>query len=118
MPNNNITFGVDLLPQIPSTYDLGNNTYKWNNIYATNIFGNLQVATTSAIGGLKLGYTTSHPNYALAIDSNGQAYTNVPWINTYHISGTWNGLKYTASCNSEDAADELSFTIPTGTSSS
>ena len=36
-------------------------------------------ATSSALGLVKIGYTTSGKNYAVALDSNGKMYVNVPW---------------------------------------
>lgn len=51
MPNNNIVFGVDLLPRTTEQYDLGNTTYKWNNIYAKKIYSDgLEVITSHALG--------------------------------------------------------------------
>lgn len=39
----------------------------------------LPTATTSALGGIKVGYTNSGKNYKVQVDSNGNAYVNVPW---------------------------------------
>ena len=52
---------------------------KLNNIedYANNY--TLPTATTSALGGVKLGYTNSGKNYKLQVDNSGNAYVNVPW---------------------------------------
>lgn len=45
-------------------------------------------ATTSALGGVMLGYTNSGRNYKLELDSNGKAFVNVPWTNTtYSLVG-------------------------------
>lgn len=45
-------------------------------------------ATTSALGGVMLGYTNSGRNYKLELDSNGKAFVNVPWENTtYSLVG-------------------------------
>ena len=42
------------------------------------------VATTAAIGGIKLGYQTSSgsKSYAVQVDSGGNAFVNVPWTDT------------------------------------
>lgn len=37
------------------------------------------LATSSAIGGVKLGYTQSGKNYPLLLDTNNKAYVYVPW---------------------------------------
>lgn len=42
----------------------------------------LPTATSSALGGIKIGYSESGKNYAVKLDSNGKAYVNVPWENT------------------------------------
>lgn len=44
----------------------------------------LPVASRSEIGGIKTGYASSvlDKNYGVATDSKGNAYVNVPWINT------------------------------------
>lgn len=41
----------------------------------------IPVATSSAYGGIQIGYTTSGKNYAVQL-SNGKAYVNVPWTDT------------------------------------
>lgn len=49
----------------------------------------IPVATSSAYGGIQIGYATSGKNYAVQL-SNGKAYVNVPWTdtNTTYTSGT------------------------------
>ncbi len=39
-------------------------------------------ATSSALGGIKIGYTTANKNYAVLLDSDSKAYINVPWTDT------------------------------------
>lgn len=52
----------------------------------------IPVATSSAYGGIQIGYTTSGKNYAVQL-SNGKAYVNVPWTDTntnyYPTTFTW-----------------------------
>jgi hypothetical protein len=43
----------------------------------------LPVATTVALGGIKIGYTQNAKNYPVAL-SNEQAYVNVPWTDTIY----------------------------------
>lgn len=45
-------------------------------------------ATTSALGGVMLGYTNSGRNYKLELDSNGKAFVNVPWTDTTYSNAT------------------------------
>lgn len=42
----------------------------------------LPTSTASALGGIKVGYTTSGKNYKVQLDGSGNAYVNVPWTDT------------------------------------
>lgn len=42
----------------------------------------LTQATSTTLGGVKIGYTTISKNYAVQLDSNGKMFVYVPWINT------------------------------------
>lgn len=42
----------------------------------------LPQATASALGGVKIGYSTSGKNYAVQLDSSGKMYVSVPWTDT------------------------------------
>lgn len=39
-------------------------------------------ASSSALGGIKIGYSDNGRNYAVELDSSGKAYVNVPWTDT------------------------------------
>lgn len=56
----------------------------------------LPQASSTAMGGIKIGYTTTGKNYPVLLNTSGQAYVNVPWINTnttYSVATTTaNGL--------------------------
>lgn len=56
----------------------------------------LPVASSTVLGGIKTGYTTSGKNYPVQLDSNNKAYVNVPWTDTnttYSVATTSaNGL--------------------------
>lgn len=49
------------------------------------------IATSDAIGGIKIGYTTdvTNRNYGVQLSSE-QAYVNVPWTDTLNTAGTTN----------------------------
>lgn len=47
-----------------------------NGAYA---LGGVPLATSSALGGIKVGYTQSGKNYPVQLDANDKAYVNVPW---------------------------------------
>lgn len=42
----------------------------------------LPTATTAVLGGIKTNYTNNGKNYKVDVDSNGNAYVNVPWTDT------------------------------------
>lgn len=50
----------------------------------------LPASSSSALGGIKVGYTTSDKNYAVRLDSSNNAYVNVPWANTTYGVATAN----------------------------
>lgn len=42
----------------------------------------IPVASSNGIGGIKVGFATAGRNYKVQLDSNNNAYVNVPWENT------------------------------------
>ncbi len=91
---------------------IGTNTTKANSQkvgrFTANPTSGQIVITDGTTGGMKAsGYTigTSVPSGAVFTDTN-----------FYHTTGSWTNLKYTATSNG--GADDLSFTIPTGTTAS
>lgn len=67
----------------------------WTEIGAGGITS-IPQASSSALGGIKIGYFNSGRNYAVKLDSSGKAYVNVPWTDTnttYNVATTSaNGL--------------------------
>jgi len=49
----------------------------------------------------------------MSITSDDEGVVTFTSVDKSHKSGSWNGLKYTATA--VGGADELSFTLPTGT---
>lgn len=64
-------------PSIPSLSGYATQSWVTSQGYLTSI----PAATSSAYGGIQIGYTTSGKNYAVQL-SNGKAYVNVPWTDT------------------------------------
>ena len=58
--------------------------------FLTNLKSNKFQATSDSYGAIKIGYAQTNKNYPVQL-SNGQAYVNVPWVNTTYTVGT--GLK-------------------------
>lgn len=50
----------------------------------------IPTASNTVLGGIKTNYSTNEKNYAVKVDSSGNAYVNVPWTDTnttYTLSG-------------------------------
>lgn len=69
-----------------------------------NYITSIPTASSSTLGAIKTGYTTStaNKNYAIKLDSNSNAYVNVPWTdnNTTYSAGTGISLSGTTFSNS------------------
>lgn len=95
-------------PTIPSLSGYATQNWVTSQGYLTSI----PAATSSAYGGIQIGYTTRGKNYAVQL-SNGKAYVNVPWTdtNTTYSAGTNISISGTTiNCT-------YSYTLPTATSS-
>lgn len=54
----------------------------------------LPTASSSTLGGVKIGYTTANKNYAVQLDGNNNAYVSVPWIDSQATEGTDGLMSY------------------------
>ena len=76
----------------------------------------LPQSTSSALGGIKIGYSENNKNYPVELNASGQAYVNVPWINTtYSIATT--SLSGLMSSTDKSRMDSLYSSAFTGFSS-
>lgn len=86
----------------------------WTEIGAGGITS-IPQASSSALGGIKIGYSDNGRNYAVELDSSGKAYVNVPWTNTtYNLAtASANGLMSSSDKSKLDGiqagADAVSF---------
>ena len=88
----------------------------WTEIGAGGITS-IPQASSSALGGIKIGYSDDGRNYAVELDSSGKAYVNVPWTDTntiYNVATTSaNGLMSSSDKSKLDGiqagADAVSF---------
>ena len=77
-------------------------------------------ATSSAYGGIKIGYPESGKNYPVELDSSGRAYVSVPWVNTTYSLSSFGITATAAEINKLDGVGTLlhsgnytSYTYPT-----
>lgn len=79
----------------------------------------LPTTSASALGGVKVGYTTNGKNYKVQVDGSGNAYVNVPWTDT---NTTYNEAT-TSTAGLMSAADKTklnglnNYSLPTSTAS-
>lgn len=97
-------------------------------------YGSIPVATSSKLGGIKIGYTTSaaNRNYAVQLSSE-KAYVNVPWVEysagmAANVSGAdttakvWSGsvlksaIEAYAGVNKTGTVTSVALAVPTGLS--
>lgn len=94
----------------------GTSWTSWTEIGAGGITS-IPQASSSALGGIKIGYSDNGRNYAVELDSSGKAYVNVPWTDTntiYNVATTSaNGLMSSSDKSKLDGiqagADAVSF---------
>lgn len=94
----------------------GTSWTSWTKIGAEGITS-IPQASSSALGGIKIGYSDNGKNYAVELDSSGKAYVNVPWTDTnttYNVATTSaNGLMSSSDKSKLDGiqagADAVSF---------
>lgn len=88
----------------------------WTEIGAGGITS-IPQASSSALGGIKIGYSDNGRNYAVELNSSGKAYVNVPWTDTnttYDVAtASANGLMSSSDKSKLDGiqagADAVSF---------
>lgn len=94
----------------------GTSWTSWTKVGAGGITS-IPQASSSALGGIKIGYSDNGKNYAVELDSSGKAYVNVPWTDTnttYNVATTSvNGLMSSIDKSKLDGiqagADTVSF---------
>lgn len=94
----------------------GTSWTSWTEVGAGGITS-IPQASSSALGGIKIGYSDNGKNYAVELDSSGKAYVNVPWTDTnttYNVATTSsNGLMSSSDKSKLDGiqagADAVSF---------
>ena len=81
----------------------------------------LPTATSTALGGFKIGYTASGKNYPIQLDSDGKGYVTVNWTDTTYSTATTsaNGLMSSSDKSKLDgiAANANNYSLPIASSS-
>ncbi len=72
----------------------------------------LTVASSTALGAVKIGYTESGQNYPVELNDSNQMYVNVPWENYYHTP------KYSSGLNIADGTGRDALYVPKATADS
>lgn len=133
--NNNLI--KDYSQHLQKPLYFGRNTNNdWTPVYIDSTGGTsapsytLPTASSSALGGIKIGFTESGKNYPVELNSNGQAYVNVPWTDTNTVytlptasNSTKGGITTNYSQTANNRAVKVSGTnayvnIPTASTSS
>lgn len=88
---NNDSSTIQVLYSKNKIYTRAYESFSWS---SWTEIGSIPQASSSALGGIKIGYSDNGRNYAVELDSSGKAYVNVPWTNTtYNVATTSaNGL--------------------------
>lgn len=68
---------------IPINADmLGGMTLEQIKAFVSGKVDSIPQATSSKFGGIKIGYSENGKNYPVELNSDGQAYVNVPWVSS------------------------------------
>lgn len=82
---------------------------------------NLITATADEIGGVKIGYAENGKNYPVELNDDGQAYVNVPWIDTIPTVNdgklTLQIAGATKATHSANTASNTTFNVPEASAS-
>jgi len=66
--------------------EYGHITSSYDKEITVNNGYSLPVASSSTLGGIKLGYSATGKNYPVQLDSNNKAYVNVPWTDNKGVT--------------------------------
>lgn len=83
----------------------------WTEIGAGGITS-IPQASSSALGGIKIGYSDNGRNYAVELDSSGKAFVNVPWTdtNTHYTTHLYAGTGSAANASTTNGNTKLTVT--------
>ena len=72
-----------------------------------SLWTELSGATASSNGGIRTGYSGTGKNYPVRLNSTGQAYVSVPWVNTTYSLSSFGITATAAEINKLDGVDTL-----------
>ena len=64
-------------------------------------------ATSSALGGVKIGYSENGKNYPVELDGSNKMFVNVPWTDTNTLYSAGNGMSLSSNTFSVASGDGL-----------
>ena len=88
----------------------GNLLWKGKRVLTTDDTYSLPAATSTALGGVRIGYTASGKNYPVQLNSSNQMYVNVPWSDANSITKIYAGSSG-ATSNSTSAVSNPYLTV-------
>jgi len=80
----------------------GNGTLSFATVSSGSSY-TLPAATSSALGGVKIGYTANAKNYPVQLDASNKAYVNVPWTDANTTYSAGSGLDLSSNSFSVEA---------------
>jgi hypothetical protein len=110
---NNDSSTIQVLYSKDKIYTRAYESFSWSSWTEIGAGGitSIPQASSSALGGIKIGYSDNGRNYAVELDSSGKAYVNVPWTDVATTSA--NGLMSSSDKSKLDGiqagADAVSF---------
>jgi hypothetical protein len=86
--------------------------WKGKRVLTADDIYSLPAATSTALGGVRIGYTASGKNYPVQLNSSNQMYVNVPWsdTNTHYTTKIYAGSSG-ATSNSTSAVSNPYLTV-------
>ena len=111
---SSFTFNTDKTAKIGDVFiyaKIDENNFAWTHIPSGDDNYVLDAATSSALGGIKLGYTQNNRKYPIELDSNDKAFVEVPSDNT----DTHRAIKVDGVATNMTSSDNTALNLVGGT---
>lgn len=110
---SNRVIDIEHIPSIPTSKITGLDnalaSYATRTWVQQNFLASVPAATSSVLGGIKVGYTeiSGDKYYAVRVNSSNQAYVHVPWVNTTYSLSSFGITATAAEINKLDGIGTL-----------